>query len=241
MPMRIDGRSTITRAEARDVYDGFARKGHIGGRDASGGYGGPAVSALLTMALFKDATHVFEYGCGQAKLAKLVLADEPALRWSCVDQSPEMVALARQAMAPYGERFACELLADGDPLLANVPPPTVDRFVSTYVLDLLSEDDMDGVLTLAERCLDPQRGVLLLAGITWGYRDGVKVCFMTAVWELLYRIRPRTVGGCRPQKLEPYLLARGWTVESTQRTQPTGFPWMVSEVVAARPPGWKGA
>ena len=37
------------------MYDGFAVKGHAGGRDASSGYGGPAVAALLAMAAFADA------------------------------------------------------------------------------------------------------------------------------------------------------------------------------------------
>ena len=44
------------------------------------------------------------------------------------------------------------------------------------------------------------------------------------------------VGGCRPQALEPYLLARGWRVEARTDTLPSGFPWMASEVIAARPP-----
>ena len=84
--------------------------------------------------------------------------------------------------------------------------------------------------------LHPQRGLLLLAGITWGYRDGWRTGLMTAVWEALYFLRPRTVGGCRPQHLAPYLRARGWTVVDERRTLPVGFPWMVSEVIAARPP-----
>ena len=233
--MKFDARRTITRAEARDVYDGFAKKGHIGGRDAGGGYGGPAVQALLTMALFDQASTVYEFGCGQAKLASLVLDEQPHLHWSSVDQSPEMIALARQRMAPHAERFACEILPDGDPATAAAPTARVDRFVSTYVLDLLSEDDMCAVLSQAERRLKPD-GLLLLAGITWGYRDGWRTFLMTAIWEVLYRVRPRTVGGCRPQALEPYLGAAGWTVVSRARTMPTGFPWMVSEVVAARPP-----
>ena len=53
--MLLDNRPTLTRAEARAVYDGFAVKGHAGGRDASSGYGGPAVAALLAMAAFADA------------------------------------------------------------------------------------------------------------------------------------------------------------------------------------------
>ena len=49
-----DTRPTLSRAEARTVYDGFATKGHIGGKDASSGYGGPAIRALLTMAAFSE-------------------------------------------------------------------------------------------------------------------------------------------------------------------------------------------
>ena len=53
--MLFDSRPTLSRAEARSVYDGFAVKGHAGGRDASSGYGGPAVQALLAMAAFAEA------------------------------------------------------------------------------------------------------------------------------------------------------------------------------------------
>ena len=96
------------------------------------------------MAAFADAESCVEFGCGQAKLANLVLAEHPSLRWSAVEQSPEMVALARAAMRPHGRRFAVALTG-GEPAAAAVPQ-RVDRFVSTYVLDLLSERDMRGLL-----------------------------------------------------------------------------------------------
>ena len=49
-----DLRTVLSREEAREVYDNFARKGHhTAGKDASGGYGGPAVSAMLSMADFE--------------------------------------------------------------------------------------------------------------------------------------------------------------------------------------------
>ena len=64
----------------------------------------------------------------------------------------------------------------------------------------------------------------------------VRTCLMTLVWELLYRFRRKVVGGCRPQHLAPYLTAKGWRIVSVVRTAPTGFPWMASEVLAARPP-----
>ena len=219
-----DRRPTLSRAEAREVYDGFALKGHIGGKDASSGYGGPAVQALLAMAAFSDASSVVDFGCGQGKLAELVMSNHGGIRWHGIDQSPLMIERASERLLPFRDRVDLQLLQDGKPAQANVEPGSVDRFVSTYCLDLLSEKDMFGVLDAAQRCLHPQRGLLLLAGITWGYRSGsVKCFFMTLLWEVLYRVTRRTVGGCRPQRLEPYLEAAGWEVVRIERTLPSGF------------------
>ena len=136
-----------------------------------------------------------------------------------------------------GPRCTVELLPDGDPASLAVPADGgADRFVSTYCLDLMSETDMMATLDKAEACLHPERGLLLLAGITWGYHLSVRTFFMTLVWELLYRFRRKVVGGCRPQHLAPYLRAKGWRIVKEVRTLPSGFPWMASEVLAARPP-----
>jgi hypothetical protein len=134
------------------------------------------------------------------------------------------------------ERCMIEWLEGGDPNQLTVEPGSVDRFVSTYCLDLLSEEDMYDVLDLAQRSLHQENGLLLLAGITWGYRSSLKTFCMTAVWECLYQLRRTKVGGCRPQTILPYLKARGWRIEKSVQTMPTGFPWMVSEVICAKPP-----
>ena len=220
--MRFDSRPTLSRPDARAVYDGFAAKGHIGGNDASSGYGGPAVQALLTLAAFSEAKTVLDYGCGQGKLAELALSNHQQLVWRGVDQSPLMVQRAQERLHKFGARSTTDLLEDGDPSQVAVKPGTVDRFVSTYCLDLLSERDMYGVLDTAERSLHSERGLLLLSGITWGYRDSIKTFFMTLIWEVLYRVTRKTVGGCRPQNLEPYLRARGWTIVRAVRTLPNG-------------------
>lgn len=94
--------------------------------------------------------------------------------------------------------------------------PRLSRSQCSHLLavcsDLLSESDMYAVLDTAERSLHPDRGVLLLSGITWGYRRSLRTFLMTLVWELLYRFARKTVGGCRPQRLVPYLESRGWRV-----------------------------
>ena len=235
--MRFDSRPTLSREDARAVYDGFAVTGHVGGKDASSGYGGPAVAALLRLAAFASATSVLDYGCGAGKLAEVALSRHGHLRYRGIDQSPQMVLSASERLNPHRDRAQVELLADGEPSAVDVAPGSVDRFVSTYCLDLLAEEDMYAVLDLAEHSLNKESGLLLLAGITWGYRASLRTFFMTLVWEVLYRVRRKMVGGCRPQLLLPYLRARGWVIVASERTLPVGFPWMASEVICARPPG----
>lgn len=234
-----DRRRVLSRGEAREVYDNFAIKGHhTAGKDAGGGYGGPAVEALLSMAAFESAESAFDYGCGQGKLAEVVLSRFPQLRWRGVDQSGEMVKRGRERLRSFGERATVEHLPHGDPaaLADALQEGSVDRFVSTYCLDLMSEADMFAVLDAAEKALHPDRGLLLLAGITWGYRYSLLTFLTTAIWTFMYRFFPRVVGGCRPQELGPYLRERGWRIVRTEVTLPVGFPWMASEVIVARRP-----
>lgn len=251
----FDARPVLSRSRARDVYDCFAETGHAWGKDADSGYGGPAVNALLEMAEFDKANSVLDYGCGQGKLAELVLTrhgssdndgknKNKSMTWKGVDQSPKMVhAFTKRCVERFGsERCNVVLLPDGDPCCLDVEKDSVDRFVSTYCLDLMSESDMYAVLEKAEECLDAKNGTLLLAGITWGYKNGNwKTFLMTLIWETLYRLSIETVGGCRPQLLRPYLEEKGWRVEKIVRTMPAGYPWMVSEVISARPPIKKNA
>lgn len=240
----FDSRPTLSRSEAEQVYDNFAsaKSNQTGGNDASSRYGGPAVSALLELAHFDDASQVLDYGCGQGKLAELVLSSQnstskqPLLQWRGIDQSYNMVQrFQERCVSRFPKQCRVQHLKSGNPLDVSVEKSSIDRFVSTYCLDLLSEQDMYRVLDLAEHSLNPDRGLLLLAGITWGYKASFRTFVMTLVWEILYIIQRKRVGGCRPQALQPYLEARGWRIEKVVQTLPKGFPWMASEVISARP------
>ena len=254
----FDKRKTISHSEAKSIYNQFAQSGHIGGNDASSNYGGPAIQALMNMADFGVMMDVkpgntnsdliqriLDYGCGQGKLAEHVFQSLPneaqTIDWHGVDQSPLMIEKFQKRMNRYeNDQFhsTSHFMRDGNPwsLISILPGKQYDRFVSTYCLDLLSEEDMYSVLALAEHCLHPTKGILLLAGITYGYKDSFSTFWMTLAWELMYRIRPDIVGGCRPQCLLPYLKEKGWIIETIERTNPIGFPWMMSEVISARPP-----
>jgi ubiquinone/menaquinone biosynthesis C-methylase UbiE len=69
------------------------------------------------------------------------------------DLSETMVTLARERLHRFGNRVEI-VLTDGS-LISAVVPASVDVFVATYVLDLLPDEDIRGVLAEATRVLRP--------------------------------------------------------------------------------------
>ena len=77
-----------------------------------------------------------------------------------------------------------------------------DRFVSNYVLDLLSPADIAAVLVDAHRVLRPD-GLLCLVSLTHGTTRLSRA--VTATLDPHPPLRPSLVGGCRPIELRNYL------------------------------------
>ncbi|HSQ00032.1 MAG TPA: class I SAM-dependent methyltransferase [Candidatus Dormibacteraeota bacterium] len=213
---------TLTRDEARRVYD------RIGARqDTQGFYENAALAVLLRHGAFGEATRVFELGCGTGRVAELLLdAHLPATAsYRGIDLSPTMVGLARERLARFGAR-AQVALATGDPP-RDEPSAAYDRFLSTYVLDLLSDDDIAAVLVEAHRMLVPG-GLLCLTSLSTGCGPGSRL--VARVWSAVHRWRPALVGGCRPLDLLPRLEQAAWSVRHAERTAPFGIP---SEAIVA--------
>lgn len=214
--------STLSHAQARRVYD------RIGARqDTQGFYENAALDLLVEHGHFASARSVFEFGCGTGRFAARLLDHElPAdARWRGMDLSPEMIRLARERLARFGAR-AEVIQSDGEPRTGQ-PGAAFDRFVSTYVLDLLSPDDIRAVLDEAARILRPG-GLLCLVGLTTGCTPASRV--VARLWAAVHRLSPVLVGGCRPLDLEPYLDPGVWTVRTRRRVSAFGIP---SEVIVA--------
>ncbi|MDJ0788051.1 MAG: class I SAM-dependent methyltransferase [Myxococcota bacterium] len=219
---RRHGGRTLSHEEARAVYD---RVGSFQDRQAF--YEDRAIDLLIRHSDFGSAHRVFEFGCGTGRLASRLLAEElPAdARYQAVDVSPTMVGLAQARLEPFASR-ARVVLTDGTPVV-DALASSADRFVSTYVLDLLSEEDVEAVLNEAHRILAPG-GRLCLAGLCPG--NGGLSRAVAAGWSWLHRLSPRIVGGCRPQEIVPRLSEARWRVLHHEVVTPFGVP---SEVVVA--------
>ena len=136
-----------------------------------------------------------------------------------------MVGLARRRVARFGSRAEVRL-TDGDPTL-DAPAGSCDRFVSTYVLDLLSEEDIRAVISSARRLLRPG-GLVALVSLTHGATASARL--IERAWTAVHSRRPWLVGGCRPLSLQTYVCSPDWIVRHWSRVTVSGI---TSEVLVA--------
>jgi ubiquinone/menaquinone biosynthesis C-methylase UbiE len=109
----------------------------------------------------------------------------------------------------------------------DLPDGAFDRFISTYVLDLLSEEDIGSLLSEAYRVLRTG-GLLGVVSQTKG-SQGLSG-FVTWTWERLHQFSPILTGGCRPITIRPLLKNLRWKMRHRNVVSP--FP-IASEIVVA--------
>ena len=208
--------------QARRFYDRFGER-----QDRQGWYEDAALERLVALSRFETAHRVVELGCGTGRLAARLLAEHlPAdATYRGFDLSETMVELAAERLRAAAPRATVERVGGEPPL--PVEDGGADRFVSTYVLDLLSLQLIDRTLDDAHRVLEPG-GLLCVAGITAG--TGPVSRLLMATWSLVRRLRPTLVGGCRPLRVAPRLASDRWTLLHCERVAPWG---LASEVLVA--------
>jgi ubiquinone/menaquinone biosynthesis C-methylase UbiE len=183
----------LSPAQAKRFYDRFGSR-----QDWQAFYENAADDDLIEHSALGSAHSVLEFGCGTGALAaRLLQRHLPAdARYVGLDISGTMASLAQERLKPWSDRArVCQ--SDG---CARIPEPdrSFDRFVSTYVFDLLSPDFIDQLLSEAHRLLVPG-GKLCLVSMTFGAsRLSRLVCWG---WLRLWRLRTGIVGGCHPIEL----------------------------------------
>jgi len=212
----------LTHQQAKAFYDRLGSK-----QDLQAFYEVPATNNLIAHAAFEAAQSVFEFGCGTGAFAERLLSRHlpPQARYLAVDSSSTMVALARTRLARFGERVAVRQ-TDGS-LQFDEVSGSFERFVSNYVLDLLSASDMAQLLAEAHRLL-VAAGRLCLVSLTHGSTPLARL--VTRTWTRIHTLEPRLVGGCRPVELCDCLPDTRWHIDYAQVITRFGIP---SEVVVA--------
>jgi len=215
---------TLSRDEARSFYDRFGKK-----QDSQGWYEDRATRVLISHGDFGAARAVVEFGCGTGRYAERLLKHHlgPSARYLGLDSSSTMIALAGERLRPWADRVEIRH-TDGAPHI-DAPDGSFDRFVSNYVFDLLSTEDIRAVLSEAHRVLADD-GLLCTAGLTRGPATAQKV--VMGVWTRVHRLSPRLVGGCRPIDLLSLLGSGQWRVGHHEIVSVLGI---TSECLVAAP------
>lgn len=215
---------TLSGDEVRAFYDRFGAR-----QDRQAFYEDPALDELIGHAAFEGAAAVCEFGCGTGRFAERLLAQHlpDCCSYKGVDISSTMVTLARRRLEPWRDRV--QLCLTSGSVALKQAGVTYDRFVATYVLDLLGDDDIRRLLAEAHRILD-QDGLLCLVSLTKGATAATVP--VSALWTAINALRPAALGGCRPIEMRRYVTAPDWRIRHRKVCVAYGIS---SEVLVAAP------
>lgn len=212
----------ISPQEARRFYDRY------GARQDGHRHEDVGRTELQRLGRFDAACNVFELGCGTGSFARKLFDESfpTTTRYLGVDVSTTMVELAKDKLSDLPRR-ARVVRTDGE-LKFNEPDGFYDRFVASYVFDLMREEEIRQGLSEAHRLL-AKGGLLCVATLTYGRSYFSRA--VSGLWSRLQRLAPVAVGGCRPIDITGYLPEPFWEIEESTVVTVAGVP---SQVTVAR-------
>ena len=191
-------------------YDAWAKRAEAKARNR-----------CLELAGIRDGEAVLEVAVGTGLAFVEILRRNPHGRNEGIDITEEMLARARRRAERVGVRNY--RLQVGDAYNLEFPDETFDVLINNYMFDLLPVGDFPKVLSEFRRVLKPGSR-LMMVNMTKGER------WYHSLWEVIYRIRPAWLGGCRGIHVVPFLDAVGFKELSREYVSELGF---ASEVVRA--------
>jgi selT/selW/selH-like putative selenoprotein len=190
-------------------------------------YERPALKYLAAHADFEHASAIVELGCGTGRFAQSLFRNHlpDNATYVGIDISTTMAGIAQRRLARWSERATVRQV-DGR---AGLPyeDDTFDRFVATYVLDLLPQSAIHRVLSEARRVLRPN-GKLCIVNSTESATPISRI--VASVWKRIYAFSPHLVGGCRPLRVSTLLKKHAWNIEHARVVCSLGI---CSEIVIA--------
>ena len=139
-----------------------------------------------------------------------------------VDLTEGMLKKAKERMAKT--EFSNYDLKTGNALDLEFEDESFDLLFNCYMLDLLSFEKIDAVLYEFKRVLKPN-GKLILVNMTTGKS------VISRVYEKLYKLSPRLMGGCRGLEMKEKVLEKEFEIEHSEYVVQMLFP---SEVLIAK-------
>ncbi len=179
----------------------------------------------LKLAAIRDGESVLEVAVGTGLAFVEILKANPSGRTVGIDLTPAMLDRARRKAARL-DQSGYELSL-GDAYHLDFAPGSFDVLVNHYMFDILPEEDFGRVLEGFRRVLRAG-GRLALVNMT------TPQAWPQALWQGLYRLNPKSMGGCRGVQLAPHLKRAGFEITHNEHISQMTFP---SEVILAVKPG----
>lgn len=218
-----EGRKTdldarITQNDIRSIYDSLSRIYNVWATLTES----RARTRALELAEIKDGQTILEVAVGTGLAFYQIVERNPHGRNMGIDLSPGMLSKARKRLGKLkGGNYRLEL---GSAFNLPFENEEIDLLLNNYMFDLIAFSQMDAILAEFRRVLK-KSGKLVLVNMTKG--EG----FGAGIYDRVFRLSPKTMGGCRGIRLSERLTKNGFQVLSREYYQQMFFP---SEVILAR-------
>ncbi len=175
----------------------------------------------LELAAVRDGEDVLEVAVGTGSLFVDLVRSNPHGRTEGVDLTAAMLDRARTKVANLPGRHSLRV---GDASALPFDDASFDLVANNYMFDLMPETQFATVLREFRRVLRPGGRLVV---VNMAHADAM----LLRVYELVYRLAPRMMGGCRGVNMAEHIRKAGFTGVTVERVAQLGFP---SEVVSGR-------
>lgn len=199
------------------VYDKLANVYDIWGKLTES----RARSRAIELAAIEDGQNILEVAVGTGLAFYEIVKRNPHGQNVGIDLSNGMLQKAKHRLKKSaGANYS---LSIGTAFNLPAQTESVDLLINNYMFDLIPFEDMDKVLMEFKRVIKKD-GKLILVNMTEGETVGGRL------YDFIYRLSPKAMGGCRGVRLTDKLRQHGFTIEVREYYQQMLFP---SEVILA--------
>jgi demethylmenaquinone methyltransferase / 2-methoxy-6-polyprenyl-1,4-benzoquinol methylase len=208
----------VSQKDVRTLYDSLSGIYDVWGTLAES----RARNRAIELADIRDGQNILEVAVGTGLAFYEIVKRNRKGQNLGIDISPGMLAKARKRLGKLSQ--ANYELGLGNAFHLPAEDQKFDLLMNNYMFDLIPFDEMDDILAEFKRVLK-NGGKLVLVNMTKGERFG------SGLYDLVFRLSPKSMGGCRGIRLSERLMDHGFKVETREYHQQLLFP---SEVIVAR-------
>ena len=181
----------------------------------------------LKLARIRSGETILEVAVGTGLTFREILRANPDGQNFGIDLTPAMLKKARRKADQAG--VSNYQLTSGDAYHLQFGDQSIDLLINNFMFDLLPEKDFALVLAEFRRVLKPN-GRMVLVNMTRAER------WYQRIWEGVYKLNPRWLGGCRGVLLQNSLAASGFVNIRREMLSQLGFP---AEILTADKPAYE--